>query len=223
MIQRIKSSVLEKKYLTKDVLLLRFERPKDFLYEAGQFVNIRIEEEGKMRMKAYSILSNSKSETLDFCIKLVDDGFAGNKFKKCEVGDEFEIVGPFGQFKFLGKTKNHFFIGAGTGIAPLHSIIFDKVNEHFNFSLLMSYKKKEDVLFDLEFKELEKRDNFKYDVTLTRDDWNGLTGRVQSHLNISIDDTTFYICGLKELVLDTKDFLISKGVKPDFIQVERYS
>lgn len=224
MLQRFKSKLLEKKYLTDDVLLLRFEKPSDFSYKSGQFVNIKIEKEGKMRMRAYSILSPSSSKTLDFCVKILEDGFASEEFKKRDVGFEFEIVGPFGHFEFNPNTSRHVFIGAGTGIVPFYGMIFENFDESKYFSLIVSYKKKENILFDLEFKEFAKKNiNFEYKVSLTKDSWEGLTGRVQNHLNVSIEDTTFYICGVKELVLETKDLLISKGVNPEFIKVERYN
>jgi glycine betaine catabolism B len=224
MLQRFKSKLLEKTYLTEDVILLKFERPSDFSYKAGQFVNIRIEREGKMRMRAYSILSPNTSKTLDFCVKIIEDGFASKQFEEANVLDEFEIIGPFGHFEFNENTSKHVFIGAGTGVAPFYGMLFESFSKTKEFSLIMSYRKKENILFDLEFKELAKNNNnFDYKVTLTKEDWDGLTGRVQNHLNMEIEDTTFYICGLKELVLETKELLISKGVTSEFIKVERYN
>ena len=48
-------------------------------------------------------------------------------------------------------------------------------------------------------------------------------GRVQLHLPSDLQHKTFYICGLKEMVLETRELLLSKGVSPDKIKVERYT
>lgn len=225
MLKRFKSKLLKKENLTSDVLRLTFTKPEDFEFEAGQFLNIKIEQEGKMRMKAYSIASSPKQETLEFCIKLVTDGFASKKLKEIQINEELEMVGPFGGFKFNKETKKHVLIGAGTGIAPFMSMIRTHIEkQEFDFTLLMSYKTKENILYQKELENIQTtQKNFKNLITLTRQDWQGLTGRVQNHLNISTENTTFYICGVRDLVLETKDFLIQKGTQPNNIKIERYN
>ena len=58
--------------------------------------------------------------------------------------------------------------------------------------------------------------------TLTREEWDGLTGRVQKHLPEWTMSTTFYVCGRKEMVLEVVEMLKSKGVQSEHIKIERY-
>ena len=223
MIHRIKSQIVERKELTKDVILLKFERPKEFDFKAGQFVNIRIRKNDLTRMRAYSILNPPEENSLDICLKIVKGGFASEVFEKAKVGDEFEIVGPFGYFVFEKDFSKHEFICAGTGIVPFYSMIKEHITDKSkSFRLVVSYKTKEDLLFHEELIQLEKdNSNFGYVPTLTRDSWNGDTGRVQNHIELEKD--IYYICGLRDLVLDTKEYLIKKEIKEEKIRVERYN
>ena len=65
--------------------------------------------------------------------------------------------------------------------------------------------------------------NFTYKPTLTREEWDGLMGRVTKHLPESTKNKTFYICGLKELVLDSKAALENLGVAKENLKFERYT
>ncbi len=226
-IQSFTAKVLAKEYITKDVVVLKVERPQGFEFKAGQFANFKIVKGEEYKMKSYSILSPpSQKETLDFCIKIVPDGFASAIFAQTKVGHEFEIKGPFGHFVFDETTDNeHWFLGAGTGLAPLYSMIKEFVGKTQKpFHLIFGTKTQADLLFHKEFLILtEKYDHFYYTPVLSRENWQGKQGHVQDHLPKSLEDKTFYICGLKELVLETKDLLASQGVQKACVKFERYS
>ena len=62
------------------------------------------------KLKSYSIFSPpSQKDTLDVCIKIVEGGFASQVFDVVEVGEVFEMKGPFGRFLFQPNNKNNFF------------------------------------------------------------------------------------------------------------------
>ena len=221
------SELLKKELLTEDVILASFTIPNDFTFKAGQFVSIRINKDGESKLKSYSILNPPLQKgKLDLCIKLVVGGYASEVFEKMQKGDKFEFKGPFGHFVFDQETTNneHFFIGAGTGVVPLYSIIKEHLSEDKKFTLLFGTRTQKNLLFNDEFKQMAKDNpNFVYIPTLSRENWEGKTGRVQEHLPEDLKNKTFYICGLKELVLETKDLLVSKGVDLKNIKFERYS
>ena len=68
----------------------------------------------------------------------------------------------------------------------------------------------------------KKNKNFEYLPTITREAWEGKTGRVHTHLNNNLQNKTFYICGLKQLIESTKEVLLEKGVKSEDIRFEAY-
>ncbi|MEK6899788.1 MAG: FAD-binding oxidoreductase [Nanoarchaeota archaeon] len=224
-----KGKVVEKKQLTDDVILLSLAAPEEFTFQAGQFVTLRIEKGSEYKLKSYSILNPpSQKGRLDLCIKIIDGGFASEVFLETKVGDQFEVKGPLGHFVFDDKDKNKelWFVGTGTGVAPLYSMIKEGLTKKYNkkYVLLFSVRSKKDIFLDEMFRSLAKKyANFTYMPTLTREEWEGATGRVYKHLPEDAENKTFYICGLKEFVLEVKDFLIKKDVCSEYIKYERYS
>ncbi len=223
------ATVIGNKKLTPDVILLSLSTPNDFSFAAGQFITLRIEKGGEFRLKSYSILSPSpENGKVDLCIKIIEGGFASEVFKTVKKGDTFQAKGPFGHFVFDEDDKNNeiWLIGGGTGIAPLYSMIKKHLATQKNrkFMLLFSVKGKKDLFLHEEFQQLAKEHfNFTYIPTLTREKWGGATGRVQAHLPSDGENKTFYICGLKELVLETKEVLLKKGAVQKNVKSERFS
>jgi ferredoxin-NADP reductase len=215
------AKLLEKDQLTHDVVKLSFSCP-EFSFKAGQFVIVKIE--GKPR--SYSILNPPQQKNqLDLCVKIVPGGLASGVFNQTELGTEFEMRGPFGHFVFE-PSQEMWFLATGTGVAPFYSMIRGHVHEFpgHTFHLVFSVKNEKDLFLHKEFLQLEKKQkNFTYLPTLTRDSWEGLTGRVQTHLPKNVKNIMFYICGVKEFVLETKEFLLGNGVSKDMIRVERYT
>ncbi|PIN75191.1 hypothetical protein COV17_04215 [Candidatus Woesearchaeota archaeon CG10_big_fil_rev_8_21_14_0_10_36_11] len=226
-IQKFTSKVLSKEYLTENLILLSLDSPRDFTFEPGQFVMFTITKDGERKQRAYSILNSpSQKGRLDFAIKFIDGGFASEKFKTTKEQDKFELRGPFGHLAFAKSSPEHWFIGCGCGIAPLHSIIVTYLSKYpkKKFVLLFSVKVKKELLFHDLFTNLEhENSNFTYIPTLTREEWEGKTGRVQHHLPHNMKNKTFYICGVTSLVEDTKKLLMLKGVDQKNIKSERYN
>jgi len=221
--------VTKKEYITDDVIILSMTRPADFEFKAGQFVTIKMQKDDIKRMKSYSILSNpSKKDELNFCIKIIPDGFASGIFEKTEVGNEFPVKGPFGHFTFKedADVEEHFLIGTGTGLAPIYSMVkeYAKKMPHKKFTILVGYRYIRNVTFDEELRKMEEEcPNFTYKVSITREPWDRLNGRVYEHLPKDVSNKKFYICGLKEMVIDTRDKLYAAGVSKENVVFERYS
>lgn len=225
MITSFSAEVLSKENISGDVVVLSFSLPKSFKFKAGQFVTLMISNGKETKSRSYSILSPPSQKKIDLCIKIVKDGFASMVFKRAKKGDFFEMKGPFGHFNFVDQGTDNYFVCAGTGVTPLYSMIKQHMKKSKNhFTLLFGSRRKENLLFHKEFVELEKKyANFTYIPTLTREKWKGKAGRVQKHLPENLENKTFYICGLKELVLETKELLLSRGVSKNNIKFERYT
>jgi len=233
----------EKKQLTEDVFFLSFSAPEEFIFQAGQFVTIVLEKltgkngennaesKTERKVRSYSILNlPSEKGKVDLCVKIVQGGFASEIFLNAKIGDTFVMKGPLGHFVFdASSSKEHWFIGAGTGLTPFYSMILEHLPKHPNlqFRLLIGFRYLKNVLFQEKFLQLEKKfPNFKYFLTLSKEENIGekdLRGRVQQHLPENSQDKTYYICGLKDLVLETRAELLKKGVLPEKIRFERYN
>ncbi len=219
--------VTDIEYLSDSVFVLSLSVPKEFTFIAGQFVNFMFEEDGKKHPKSYSIFNPpSESGVLKSCIKLIDGGYASEKFKTMKNGEKISFRGPMGGLRFDESNKNHFFVCTGTGITPFYSIFKEYLaaNPDHQFTLLFGTRLEKDIILRSQFEQMAAEfDNFTYLITLTREGWSGLTGRVQEHLPKSVEDTSFYICGLKDMVLETRHTLLGKGVDAKHIKIERYT
>ncbi|HIJ10779.1 TPA: hypothetical protein HA278_01855 [Candidatus Woesearchaeota archaeon] len=224
--QTFQATVIKKENVTHDVIVLSCSVPTDFSFKAGQFITLMITKDGETKPRSYSILNApSETGTLSLCIKIVPDGWASDIFNMTKKDDTFLVKGPFGHFVFDESGNDHWFICGGTGVVPFYSMLQEYlIKRDDQFTLVFSVKTKRDLFFHNEFEALASTyENFTYIPTLTREEWDGATGRVQEHLPEDLSGKTFYVCGLKELVLETKELLISKGVSKDMIKVERYS
>lgn len=225
MVHKINTKVISNKKITPSVVILSFSVPEEFDFKAGQFVTVMVEKDGERKPRSYSILNPpSQKGKLDLCIKIVEDGFASSVFENATEGDEFEIKGPFGHFVYSeDENEEVWMLSAGTGVVPFYSMLKEHLSSSKKkFTLLFGVKRKEDLCFDEEFRGMVS-ERFDYKPVLSREDWDGLQGHVQDHLPDNLENKTFYICGLKELVLETKELLTSKGVNPENIKSERYS
>jgi len=125
--------VLEKYLLNESVMRLHLERPADFSYMAGQFINLLRPSDELVR--SYSLASVPDDDFLDLHIKRVPDGqMSAWVFDTLGVGDEVVFFGPAGDcFYVPGKSEQPLLlVGAGTGLAPLYGILRDVLREGHN-------------------------------------------------------------------------------------------
>ncbi len=70
--------------------------------------------------------------------------------------------------------------------------------------------------------------NFTYDIVLSRpedDSWQGKTGRVTGilqEMDLDLENTEVYICGLKVMISDVVEILKEKGLPEKQIHLEKY-
>lgn len=226
------SKLLYKKYLTEDLLIVGFEADLDF--KAGQFFHVILDEKNpddeKIGFRPYSILNSptdSKSrKVIESFLKLIPGGIGSDYISNLEVGETVFLRGAFGRFQLDKNNDKHVFLCVGTGITPINSIIDQNINSENELILLHSAKTREELLYYEKFQELKhQHNNFHYFATLTRNespDWEGLKGRLTEHLNLINDfsDKTFYICGVKDFIIDAVELVKDKAKN---IIIERYN
>lgn len=228
-INQFTGTLQEKKYLAEEVMFLSFTVPETVAFEAGQYVIIDLNRDGVRRLRSYSVLNPpSERGKIDLCVAIIPGGFASELFKIIPSGQTFTFRGPLGHFVFEQESKSteHWFICVGTGLTPFYSMIKEHVTKFptKKFVLLFGDKAKKDMLFHEEFLALEeKHPNFLYLPVLSREAWEGKRGHVQLHLPTNVQNKTFYICGLKEMVLETQEVLKQRGVAAENVKVERYT
>lgn len=203
---------------------------EELSFAPGQFIMATAQIEGNPVARAFSISSSPLDDYVEITIKEEPNGyfskFANNGIKE---GDKFFIKGPYGHFTFTDKHKNMLLIAAGSGIAPMRSILryICKKHQEIKVSLLYSNKKESDIIFREEFEDIEnKNPNFKFVPTLTREDgeWKGRRGRINSEMlkEFLKDDSLCYACGSREMVEGVVKMLKEIGVHEERIKTEKY-
>jgi ferredoxin--NADP+ reductase len=124
------------RHWTPSLFSLRTTRDPGLRFASGQFVMLGLEVEGKPLLRAYSIVSASYADELEFYSIKVQDGPLTSRLQNIKVGDEV-LVGkkPTGTLVLDGLRpgKNLYLLGTGTGLAPFLSLVRDpEVYERFD-------------------------------------------------------------------------------------------
>ena len=160
---------------------------ESFDFKPGQFVMLLLPIESKYQNRSYSIASPPFGDnTFELAIVLNPKGL-GTPYlwEKVEIGSAIEVSKPLGKFILQEPIEEDIcFIGTGTGIAPLRSMILHIINNNIpykNIYLIFGNRWEKDILYFKEFKELaEDHKNFNFIPVLSRDNpsWTGKKGYV---------------------------------------------
>lgn len=230
--------------LSANVRELVFERlgasgsvePFDFV--AGQWVSLVLPlAEGEAR-RAYSIASPPDG-TPRFAIAVTKvTGGAGSCFlHELPEGGLLRAIGPQGFFTRPRGTRHPaLFIGTGTGVTPLRSMIKDAIasGDDSPLMLLFGVRREDDRLYLDELEDLAKAHpsfRFAYSLSQPKTEWNGLRGYVQTHVEKAWRELEAsgagaphaYVCGLERMVGAVRDVLRKQmNVPRQQVHSERY-
>lgn len=202
----------------------------EFAFTPGQFVSIKEQVAGKEVTRAYSIASPPNGNRFALCLNCVPDGLISPKLFSLAVGEAVEVQEPLGYFTLRHPERPAVFVATGTGIAPFRSILLASLASSAPITLLFGARYPQGLLYREEFEGLARQyPHFHFIPTVTRpdDSWRGATGRVQAHLNDALarhgaDTPDVYICGLAEMVEETRALLKQKGFDRKQIICEKY-
>lgn len=224
-ILKFKSKVLNIENLTQNVKHLTLSIPNEFDFYPGQFISIILNFKDRIIKRPYSIASKPNKNFIDVCIKIVEGGLASPLIDSLKVDEEIELLGPMGDFIVKDHSKDIILISTGTGIGPFRSMIYNLLENNFKnkITLITGYKYEEDVLYENEFLEIEKKfQNFSYKRILSRSnkEENGYVQKlVEKNLNTQ---GHYYICGLKEMVNSVRELLEKLGIPKENVFFEKY-
>ena len=207
-----KYKVLAVDPLSKNTVRLRAERP-NVKIRAGQCFNVGVPGMGINR--EYSMYSPEDAPFLEFLIRVVDGGHVSTRLAELRVGDEIEIDGPYGTFCLPHKTqdKKFLFIASGTGVAPFHSFV--KSVAGLDYLLVHGIRHPEEACEEQTF------DSGCYVPCISQND-RGQSKRVTDFVrnNIPKSETMVYLCGNRNMIIDTVEILLENGVRGDQIVTE---
>jgi len=202
--------------IAKDVYVLSYQRSHTF--SAGQVVGISIIEYGEPRL--YSIASGSTDDMIRLLYNIKPDGELSPSLAGLKAGDTLYVSAPFGSF--YGTAKPAVFIASGTGIAPFMSMLRSGLNK--DKSIIHGGRTLESFYFKDELMKELGPENYIRCCSQESGD-NVYEGRLTNYLREHNDldhDRKYYLCGLAEMVVETRDLLIDKGIPYENIIAEIY-
>ncbi len=205
---------------SSDIRIIKFS-VEGFSFLPGAYVLLWQEgylSEGKVVKRAYSIASSNKEKGFEVCFKIDPLGMFSKKVNSLQVGDKLNMKGPFNAHFVLKPSQDPAFIVAGTGIAPVMSMIRSRDLET---TLIYSIKTEKNYIYE---KELEKFPNIKKVICVTRqDETKFVKGRITKEIiseNLKDTNKDVFICGPKEMVENCLSWLNELGFTK--IHVEKW-
>jgi len=245
---------------TPDTKTIYFEIPSHIVQEyrhlPGQHLTIKAQINGKEVRRAYSICTAPDATEPGVTVKRVPKGIVSNYIHEIvKPGDSLDIMTPEGHFIVKTdhfKTRDHYFIAAGSGITPVMSMIQSILEEEpksvcyllygsrneseiiFNESLNHLVTKYKDQLFVehvLSQPKINKSGGIGGLFTKKTIDWKGLKGRINAETCTSFfkeyppktEEKHYYICGPGDFIEKISSFLATIHIDKIFIHKEYFT
>lgn len=231
-----KGRVIRIEYHTPNTKRFWIEVPEleKFDFKPGQFVtlDLPIHEKVNKRWRSYSIASWPDGTNVFELLVVQAQGGLGTSylFNEINIGSELQFRGAQGIFVLPEKIEHDLFlVCTGTGIAPFRSMV-NYIHLHQvptkNIHLVFGCRKKPDLLYYDELKELEqKQPNFFYHPGLSREHWEGHYGYVHPiYMELCKDrpEADFFLCGWKHMLDEAKKHILEMGYDKKKIHIELY-
>lgn len=210
-----KKRVVSNREISPGVFYLTFEKPGHF--RAGQTVAVGVVPGIEPRL--YSVASGENEPTMSILFVVVPGGFLTPRMAELKADDMLFVSDPFGAF--YGDAAPAYWIASGTGIAPYHAMWKSGMAE--NKVLIHGGRTASSFYFQSDFQPPFQQN---YIRCCSQEEAAGLYhGRLTQYLleqnNLPLD-IKYYLCGSSEMVVETRDILINKGVAFDQIMSEIY-
>jgi ferredoxin-NADP reductase len=224
--------------VAEGTMAFHFEKPKDFQFVPGQFVDMTLENppetDAEGNTRAFSIVAAPFEDRLTIATRMRDTAFK-RVLKSAALGLEVKIDGPMGSFT-LHKNANKpaVFLAGGIGITPFMSIVRHAAHEKLPHKLFLFYsnRRPEDSAFFNELQLLQTANpNFHFIPSMSEMDksqqtWTGETGFIDRAMVTkflpSLGGPIYYVAGPPAMVTAMRQMLVGAGVDEDDIRTEEF-
>ena len=218
-----KMDVIGSKYL-----LISLLPEKSLPYRAGQYCFLHFEQGDKLFKRPYSIASAPRVDGLiEFCLIQTTEADLAQIMRQLRVGDPIKMTSAQGRFPIPDLTSPAVFIAGGSGIAPLRSMILDRLKQDSSVAattLLYGCEHEDLIPYKEEFDELSNIhasfDVRYYAPQATNDDIR--SGLVTQDLAKLAQNNHFVLCGPPAMIEACKKLLNDNKVPDSQILVDIY-
>jgi ferredoxin-NADP reductase len=225
--------------VAKGTMAFRFKKPHDFVFKAGQYVDLTLSDSGLGSSSglthSFSIASSPFDEEVVVTTRMRNTAFKQD-LSLLPIGAGVRIEGPMGSFTLHNNTaRSAVFLAGGIGIAPFLSMVSYATAEKLRHPIVLFYANRclEDAAFIDALWKLERANpRFRFVPTLTRTTkdnggWKGKTGHISSEMLSTqlgiLRGPIYYIAGPPTMVAATRRTLSEVGVDEDDIRTEEFA
>jgi NAD(P)H-flavin reductase/ferredoxin len=210
-------------------LSLTLDEPMKFY--AGQFVELEVPGYAGV-WRSYSIASSPQAPSkLKFIVKRIEGGLFSGRLDVFEVGTQLGLRGPYGSSYLRPGDRPVVMVAAGSGIAPILSMLADAAAQHDprTFTFFYGARTRADLVKVASLSDLANRLDLTVVMSLsqpTQDcEWTGPVGRVtravQSMLADAIEHDA-YLCGAPQMCDSIALLLEAKGIRESRIFFDKF-
>ncbi len=196
----------------------------------GQYVTLTVTINGKTYKRPYSISNFLKSlEMYRITVKKEKNGMVSTYlFNECEVGETFNLLGPFGHFTYqpLRDSKDVVFLAGGSGITPFMAFLQNQafLEKIHSLTLLYGAKSEFDLIFKKEIDEICSK-NKKIQVIYVlseqkRSDYAYGFIDEEKILQIGFENKTFFVSGPLKMYFSLNEIFKKLDIPNKFIRHE---
>ena len=213
---------------TDDAVSIVFDAPADaYAYAAGQFVTLRVEIDGAVHHRSYSMSSAPGIDPdLQVTVKRVPGGVVSNWLvDRVGAGDVLDVSVPSGVFVLSDTDDDVVAFAAGSGITPIFSIVKTALHTtERRARLLFANRDRPSAIFGPALDELARRFADRFVLVHHEDVVDGFVGAddVAAILG-GRSDAVFYVCGPTGFMDVVEAALHAGGVAPERIRIERFT
>lgn len=222
---RIKRVVRE----TADAVSLVLDVPDHcsarFEYQAGQFLTLRVDLDGRELRRCYSMSSAPVEDELRITVKRDPGGLVSNWLNDTAAeGAELHAAPPEGRFVLRGDVDDDLVAFAGgSGITPIMSLVRTVLaNTSRRVRLFYANRSSGSVIFADTLAGLAERHPDRFEVVLHYDDERGVVTPEALSPLVGSDVADYYICGPTPFMNTVETALLEAGAPEARVHLERF-
>lgn len=190
---------------------------------------------GSPLRKPYSIASApwelAKTGALQLLAQVEETGGLDPHLELAAPGTLLDLEGPFGSFALPPAFADRplLFVAGGTGIAPLRSILMERLSQPAVPAMAVVYSARSpgQFAYHAELDAMARAGRISLFLTVSRpgDEWDGRLGRIDEALlttALPSLEACCLVCGPPPLVSDATRLLLRMGVASDRVRTEKY-
>jgi len=202
--------------LTHDIarLVLHVDAPADFSFAPGQYVDLHVPGADAAR-RSFSLANVPGDGTIELMIKRYPAGrISGMLAGEIRAGTQLGFTGPYGAFRLRQSERPILMIAAGSGMAPILSVLRQLAAEGCARPVRFFYgaRAAEDLFHLSEIDELGSRlRDFRFITVLSQTDGRYVQDAVDEFLaSGELADPDAYMCGPPAMIEAAEEMLIGK-------------